>query len=64
MQSLRGSVGYVSLKTKHLELMAAKFPSLTGFDMETKSNMEENDEGQFESQIQNVDDGEKKSADR
>ena len=60
MQSLRGSVGYVSLKTKHLELMAAKFPSLTGFDMETKSNMEENDE----SKIQNVDDGEKKSADR
>ena len=64
MQSLRGSVGYVSLKTKHLELMAAQFPSLTGFDMETKSNMEEKDEGQFESQIQNVDDGEKKSADR
>ena len=43
MQSLYAQVGYVSLKTKHMEQQARSFPSLPGFDSDIPSNMEEND---------------------
>ena len=42
MQSLRGSVGYVSLKIKHIENQAKMFPSLIGLPGE-KSSQEEVD---------------------
>ena len=46
MHSLRTSVGYVSLKTKYLELQARNFPFLPGFDTDISSNMEENELGE------------------
>ena len=43
MQSLREKIGYVSLKTRFLELQAKNFPSLQGFDTDIVNNMEEHD---------------------
>jgi len=43
MHGLRAQVGYVSLKTKHMEKMAKNFPSLPGFDADFASNMDEDD---------------------
>ena len=44
MQNLRTEVGYVSLKNKYLEHMAANFPSLPGFDSETPNQMDDSEE--------------------
>ena len=41
IQSLRSQVGYVSLKTMHMEKMAKNFPSLPGFDSDIPSSMDE-----------------------
>ena len=41
MMSLKSQLGYVSLKTKHMERQARHFPSLPGFDTEISSNMDE-----------------------
>ena len=43
MQSLREKIGYVSLKTRFLELQAKNFPSLQGFDTDIVNNVEEHD---------------------
>ena len=43
MQGLRDKIGYVSLKTRYLEMQAKNFPSLQGFDTDIISNMEENE---------------------
>ena len=43
MESLKTQVGYMSLKSKHVEKQARNFPSLPGFDTDISSNMEEHD---------------------
>ena len=48
MQSLRSSVGYVSLKTKYMEQHAKNFPALPGFDTDIVSSMEENEDQESE----------------
>ena len=42
MLSLKAQLGYVSLKTKHMERQARHFPSLPGFDTDISSSMDEN----------------------